>query len=264
MPKVNVNNINLYYEEYGEGQPIVFIAGLAADHLVWQGIVRQYAQNYRVIVIDNRGVGRSDCPNYPYSIEMMADDIAALCQALNLGEVHFIGNSMGGAIVQYLAYKYPNITKSIVISNSFIRVNTNVALFFKATLELMRQGASPEALIKATLSWVYSSNFLSTEGLIDQLCKLRLANPYPVTSESYGNQLAAIMNFDSEKWLEKIHKPCLVICSDEDIITPAKQSCALAKLIPNAKYYLFEGVGHLPHMEQPEVFNRVVLDFIAQ
>jgi len=85
MPKIKANNINLYYEIHGQGQPVVFVAGFSGDHTAWQNLIADYAKNYQVVVFDNRGIGQSDCPDYPYTIEMMADDAIGLVKALQLG-----------------------------------------------------------------------------------------------------------------------------------------------------------------------------------
>src|SRR5262245_16101500 len=100
MPKIDVGNINLYYESYGAGEPLVCIAGFSVDHLAWQSIVELFAKNYNVIIFDNRGAGQSDCPDIPYSIDMLADDTIELCKALDITRARFIGSSMGGMILQ--------------------------------------------------------------------------------------------------------------------------------------------------------------------
>lgn len=96
MPTVKVNDINMYYEIRGEGEPLVLIGGLATDITEFEGMIRELSQNYRVIAFDNRGAGRTDKPDIPYSIEMMTDDTAGLLNALGIELAHILGISMEG------------------------------------------------------------------------------------------------------------------------------------------------------------------------
>src|ERR1035438_8304990 len=106
MPTIKVNDITMYYEIHGEGEPMVLIAGLNSDHALYRGIIPQLAASHQVIVFDNRGVGQTDKPDIPYSIEMMADDTAGLLNALGIEQVHILGTSMGGRIAVALALKH--------------------------------------------------------------------------------------------------------------------------------------------------------------
>lgn len=122
MPKAKINDINLYYEIHGQGEPLVLVAGFSADHLSWECILNYLTPYYKVLIFDNRGAGQTDAPNGLYSIEQMTCDVDALCQYVGFEKAHFIGNSMGGYIVQMMAYRYPSRVKSVVISNSTMQL----------------------------------------------------------------------------------------------------------------------------------------------
>ena len=100
--------------------------------------------------------------------------------------------------------------------------------------------------------------------MIDNLIQLILTNPYPVTIEGYQLQLNAILQFDSSSWINEIKAPCLILDSDQDIITNREELQKIAKEMPDAHYHCFQGTAHLPHIEQPEEFNKVVLDFLQK
>ncbi len=110
-----INNINIYYEIYEEGKPIVLIAGLGTDISPYTAIIRQLSLKYKVLAFDNRGVGRTDKPDIPYTIEMMAEDTMGLLKALDFTPSNVLGVSMGGRIALALAILYPEIVRSLVL-----------------------------------------------------------------------------------------------------------------------------------------------------
>jgi 3-oxoadipate enol-lactonase len=264
MSITKVGDINLFYKEFGQGEPVVFISGFAADNTTWNGIIDEFAKSYRVIVFDNRGVGLSDCPDYPYTVDMMTDDVVLLCQALSIKNAHFIGNSLGGCIVQNLVYKFPELTKTAVIGNSFSKLNSRLKLWVEARAALFKCNIPEEILFKYTLPQLYSNNFLARSGMIENLIQLMKANSSPVTELGFCCQMQALFNFDSSAWLKEITRPCLVICGDDDLLADMAEAHKLVELIPNAQHYCFKNVGHLPHIEEPKMYNKLVLDFIAQ
>lgn len=266
MPKIKVNDINLYYEIHGQGQPMVCISGFTGDHNGWGAVVEGLAQNHQVITFDNRGIGQSDCPDYPYTIDMMAEDVIALMQALHLEKAHLIGNSMGGNIAQVIAYTHPELVESMVLANSFIKAHGRLTLHVHTRLALMKLNfpIPAEEVIHELLLWVYSSNYLGQSGVVDKLTADALANPIALTIKGYEHQLNALLNFDSRKWFDKINVPCLVISSDDDLLASPKEAQYMADKIPGAEYFCFEDIGHLPQLECPEAFERLVLEFIEK
>jgi pimeloyl-ACP methyl ester carboxylesterase len=264
MPKIKVNDINMYYEVYGSGEPIVFISGFTADHTKWMSVVNKFARDYQVIIFDNRGAGQSDCPAYPYSVGMMADDTAKLCENLSINSAHFIGSSMGGAIVQTIAYKFPKLVKTAVISNSAMKFNVKLKLACEANLILRQAKVPVEAILKRALCDLFSVDFLSREGVVDSLLKIFAGNPYPMTDQGYVSQMHAVLEFDSRSWANKINQPSLVIYSDEDPIVELDSFKALIAAIPKAEGFCFNKVGHCPDVEQPDVFVKVVKEFIKK
>lgn len=253
----------MYYECYGQGEPIILIAGFSADHTVWYEAINQLKQSYQIIVFDNRGAGQTDIPKGNYSIKQMADDVFALCEKLKIRQAHFVGNSMGGFILQLLALHHPKLVKSAIISNSTYSVRCGFHVYVAAQLELIKANAPLASLLKASCAWAFSYQFLSKPGMLDSLVQIGLDNPYPFSIDGYEGQYAALNQFDSSTWANQIDVPTLVIGSDQDIIFSEASIHALAKQIPKAKYYCFTECGHLPQLEYPEVFAKVILDFIT-
>jgi 3-oxoadipate enol-lactonase len=263
MPEVTVNGINLYYEIYGEGDPLIFIHGFAVDHSVFSALPEHYQNTHQVILLDNRGSGQSDCPDEPYSIEIMAEDVMALCRVLNLGPAHFVGHSMGGMILQRLAWQYPHQVRSATFCNTDVKIDIHYALAARARLAFMTAGCPLRALIEYGMGWTFSSEFLQRPGMVEKIINLRMANPFPITTEGYRNQLNALLTFDSSLWVNEIKANSLVIGSDQDIIIFESSVRQMAKKIPHARYESISHSGHAPFLEQPETFHRLLKDFIS-
>lgn len=262
MPHMQINDISMYYELHGQGEPLVLIGGFTADHTVWSAVVGYLKEKYQVILLDNRGAGQTDVPDGPYSIEQMADDVAALCSGLGINSAHFIGNSMGGYIVQLLAVRHRSLVKSLIISNSVAVMHTTFRVYVEAQLEMRKAKVPAEILLKAGCSWVFSYQFISQPGMLPLLTQMALMNPYPFTDKGYEGQYAALQRFDSGPWLQQINAPTLVLAGDQDLIFREPLVKDLANKIQGANYYCFAECGHLPQIEYPQQFTQVVHEFI--
>ena len=116
MPRVLASDIEIHYEEYGAGEPLLLIAGLGANVCDWAPQIPTLTQHYRVIAFDNRGAGRSDKPDGTYTISQLASDTAGLMNALGIDSAHVLGHSMGGFVAQELALSHPQRLRSLVLS----------------------------------------------------------------------------------------------------------------------------------------------------
>jgi len=263
MPKITIKDIEMYYEIHGTGEPIIFIGGFSVDHTAWLDVIERFKDSYQVVLFDNRGAGQTSAPKNAYTIEQMAEDVVSLCKKLNIKQSHFIGNSMGGFILQTLAYKHPNLVKTAIISNSTYTINSCFHYYVSAQFELLKANAPLSALIKASCCWAFSFQFLSQPGMLERLIQLTLNNPYPFTLTGYEGQYAALDKFNSSDWVNQIKVPTLIISGDQDLIFREPLVKSLAEKIPNANYYCFKNCGHLPYLEYPDQFAKVVKEFIA-
>lgn len=262
MPTIKVNNLSMYYESHGQGEPIVFVAGFSCDLSAWSGIVDFFKNDFQVILFDNRGAGQTDITAAPYTIEQMAADTAGLCDALGIKQAHFVGNSMGGFILQALARHHPQLVKSMVLSNSALSAKCGFHIYAAAQLSLLKADAPMRALVHASCGWAFSYAFLMQPGMLEQLIQLTLDNPHPFTVNGYEGQYAALDQFDSSSWAHEINVPVLVMSGSEDLILPQSLAKALAATIPHARYYNFDQCGHLPYIEYPQQFCEQVRTFI--
>lgn len=151
----------MYYEWHGEGDPLVLIAGYACDVSLWKAILPTLAKRFRVLIFDNRGVGRSDAPEAPYSIETMGDDVLKLTEALGLKQYALLGHSMGGCIAQYVARKAPEHIRKLILSNTSATFANGISMIFRFFYDLRVLDVPKELLLKGIMPWLYSEGFLS-------------------------------------------------------------------------------------------------------
>jgi 3-oxoadipate enol-lactonase len=263
MPKVKINDISMYYEIHGQGEPLVMIAGFSADITTWLPALEYLKKKFQVIIFDNRGAGRTDAPAGKYSIAQMAADVAALCSQLGITQAHFVGNSMGGFILQELARQHASLIKTATISNSTMSIDCVFHYYVNAQLQLLKANAPLAAIIQASCCWAFSYQFLAQNNMLAMLVQLGLNNPYPFSMTGYEGQYAALDQFDSQAWASSIQCPVLVVAGDQDLIFRTSAIKLLSDTIPNAEYYCFAECGHLPMLEYPEEFAEVVSQFAS-
>ena len=265
MPKVKVGDINIYYEMHGEGDPLVLIPGLASSSSEFIRIIPALSQSYRVVAVDNRGAGQSDKPDIPYTLDMMADDLAGLVDEIGIKAAHIFGVSMGGMIVQHFALGYPEKVISLILgcttpggphSIGFEEAQNTVDPERHETLTV-------EESARALLSNLFTKKFIDNNPeLVEEWVALYLKNPPDPVGRI--RQFQAVFSHDTYESLPYIKAPTLVITGDEDKMIPPGNSTVLASKIPNSKFVILEGVGHGFCTEVLEDTTRTILDFLEQ
>lgn len=259
---------NVYYECLGkaENPPIVLVGGFGGDHHVWSQVAPLLAEHYYVITFDNPGgKGLSFMPSNNFiSIKNYSDLVIGLCDFLKIKQAYFVGSSMGGTIVQQLVHDYADRVLKSVICNSYMQASRVAYLKYAETaLEWFDSSQSRESIIKAVLAWLFSGKFLTPDNM-ELMVQTELNNPRQQLKTGYEKQLQAVLAFDSYEWLSNIKTPCLFIACDEDAICFSGQIREMANLVEHSEFYEFQnGVGHLPHVEQPEIFVEVVSSFLT-
>ena len=119
MPIAKVNGININYMVAGQGEPLVMIAGFSADQSLWKSQLPAFKKQFQMVIFDNRGVGKSDKPQGPYSPKMMSEDTIKLMDYLNIKKAHILGHSMGGLIAQEIAINYPERVMKLILASTW-------------------------------------------------------------------------------------------------------------------------------------------------
>lgn len=262
MPKIKINDIDMYFEQQGKGDNMVLIAGLSADHHVWDSIYSELSKHYRVLRFDNRGAGQTDAPAQDYSIMQMANDIAALMEALTINKTYIIGHSMGGYIAQQFAIDHANKIEKLVIIASRAKPSAKRHAASGATWQQMiANGVEPSIAIKNSMSMLFADDFMSQPEQVDAYIAKKLANPYPQRPQGLAGQLAATEHYDSSKILVKIKVPTLVMGAEADRILPLHNSQFLADNIPGAQLAVIKRCGHMPQYEKPQQLLKLISEF---
>jgi len=267
MPIAKVGDINIYYEIHGKGEPLVLIYGYAGHSGLWFRQIPILSKKYRVIAFDNRGVGRSDKPDIPYTMGMMAGDIARLLDMVGINAAHMFGISMGGMIAQHFALNYPQRVISLILGCTTCggihmiqpEPESMAALFDFERLKKMTH----EEVTRQAMPFCYSQQFIARNpDIIEERVAKQLE--YPTPGHGATRQAGAIMGHDTYELLPKIEPPTLVIAGDSDRLIPVENSRILASRIPEAERVVITGAGHEFFIEHAEEANRIVLGFLGR
>jgi len=265
MPKLKVNDIQMYYEAHGEGLPLVMIMGINGNADWWDPrMVQELSKNFKVIIFDNRGAGRTDVSDREYTIKLFADDTAGLMNALGISEAHVLGLSMGGMIAQELVLNYPEKVRKLVLCSTLcggtksVPASEDVFRMFIAD----RSGLSLEEIFRREIPLLFTEGFIQNNPEFIELFIQRVLVA-PISSRSFLRRLHALTKFDTHDRLPQIRTPTLILHGKRDILVPPENGSILAEAIPNAKLVHFENSAHVLAEEMDKVL-RTLLDFLVE
>jgi 3-oxoadipate enol-lactonase len=258
MPYQQVNDVSLYYEISGEGEPVVLLHGLGSSCRDWERQVPVFAQQYRVIVCDVRGHGRSGKPPGPYSVPQFTTDVTELLQKLDVTAAHILGLSMGGMIAFQLVVDQPQLVKSMVIVNSGPEL---VPRTWKERLAIWQRLLISNLMGPKKMGEVISQR-LFPEPQQTEMAQTMASRWAENDKAAYLASTKALIGWSVSAHLARITCPTLVIAADQDY-TPIALKEAYVKQIPNAHLHVIENSRHATPMDQTEVFNTAVLQFWA-
>ncbi|MDA8140195.1 MAG: alpha/beta hydrolase [Desulfobacteraceae bacterium] len=262
MPAVSSNNQTVYYESHGQGHPLILIRGLGSNADHWYPQVPDLSAHFRVIVFDNRGIGRSSDPGDEFSIRDMAEDTIALMDAIGIEQAHVLGVSMGGMIAQEIAINHPSRVKNLILvvthcgGEAQVKAEKSIAQL----VEEMVTVGTPESKFKA-LPAFFDARTLQTN--IECAQKYGAVSlKYPADARILSRQWQAVRGHDAFDRLPSIQAPTLVLGSPGDVLIPPGNSEILARHIPSARLVMIPGGGHQILIEQPQACNQAVIEFL--
>jgi pimeloyl-ACP methyl ester carboxylesterase len=261
MPYANNSGVKIYWEEQGQGDPLLLIMGLGYTLEMWYRTVPVLSRHHRTITFDNRGVGRSDVPPGPYPIAAMAADAAAVMDGAGVARAHVFGISMGGMIAQEFALQYPERTRSLILGCTSHGGLEGVLADAEVITTLMARGTmSVEEGIRSMIPFIYDPG-TPRERIEDDLEIRRRTFP---TAEGYFAQVQGIFAWESFSRLSRLKVPTLVVHGDSDRLVPPENGRRLARLIEGAQLVMIPRASHIFPTDQPELAHRAIVDFLAE
>jgi pimeloyl-ACP methyl ester carboxylesterase len=259
MSLVENQGTKIYWDEQGQGEPLLLIMGLGYASAMWHRTRPALAQHFRTIAFDNRGVGLSDVPPGPYSIATMASDAAAVLDAAGVARSHVFGISMGGMIAQEFALQYPARTRSLILGCTSPGGPSAVRAESKVADILMARGMTPEQAREAILPYIYAA--ATPREKIEE--DVRLRQRWLPCLEGYMAQLQGILGWEGYSRIARITAPTLVIHGKSDALVPPGNGELIAGRIAGARLVLIELASHLFLTDQTEASQKEILDFLS-
>ena len=257
--------IRMNYRRGGKGDPLLLIMGTSGSLGLWAMSEPAFAEAYEVISFDNRGMGQSERGEGELSMRLMAEDTAALLDALDIERAHVCGWSLGSAVAQELALAHPDKVGALVLYGTWGRADGFQTALIAALRHPWETGDLESAL--ASLGLAFSPQLLDApefEALMEQFAPL-----FPSTETQIATtreQWDADLAHDTLDRLHEISAPTLVVAGEQDLLTRPSLGQAVAERIPGARYELFTGPGssHGLAMERGEEFTALVSGFLAE
>lgn len=257
MAHAHNGDVALYYELHpsyaGRGAPVlVMIRGLARSARFWLDFVPRMRRSFSVLVLDNRGVGRSDKPVVPFTTRQMADDVAAVMDHAGVERAHIFGMSLGGMIAMRFALRHASRTDQLVLGCTTMGGRAAERIPLGSIAMLLRAGRLRFAdALEYTAPIVVSPSFLrERDDIIHAWRAIATSEPVPLRGSAL--QLLAAAEHDVSREVGAIRAETLVLTGDADRLIPAENSRRLASAIPGAKLEILPGAGHDFTTEQPE------------
>ncbi len=252
---------NLHAVQQGQGPCVVLSHALGCDLSMWDAVAERLQRRWTVVRYDHRGHGRSPEPPGPWTIDMLADDAAALMAGLNLGPVHFVGLSMGGMTAQALAVRHPAAVRSITVANSASCYDEAARAMWQARIETVRRQGLPAIGPMAMQRWFtpafredQSGGGASRVALLRQRLEAMSVSAYAAACEAVGA-------IDFRQSNARIACPTLVIAGTLDEATPVSASEQIAAEIAGAQLRTLEA-AHLSAVEKPDEFVQTLEAFL--
>lgn len=265
MPVTVANGINLAYDEFGEGDPVLLIAGTgqpANTFHIFQ-VPALVDAGFKVVTFDNRGVHPSECPPAPYTVSEMAEDAAALIQALDLAPCRVAGMSLGAIITQELALAHPELVRSAVMMGTVGRLGPSGQLLTRAWVEFDKSGVELPPLYDAMnqLAWLFAPATLANEEFVATFVDLIMSGPAWNGDGRLGQHQAELAYGDRLQALSGITVPSMVMAFEHDAITLAPMGREVAAVIPRCELVEIAGAGHGGMVEKPDEVNAALIEF---
>jgi 3-oxoadipate enol-lactonase len=262
MPRIGVNDIEIYYELSGpDNAPVLVLSnGIMMSTASWayqKAVLNQYL---RVLLYDCRGMWQSDHPDEAYSMEQHAEDLSGLLNALEIESAHIGGISYGAEISMVFALNYPEKTDSLIIIDGVSEIHPLLKAQTYPWLMAAERG-DPELLLRTSYHMNFSEMWIKANREFIEKSVDRFAQ---IDMQALAHLMRAFFDLDITERLSEIHAPTMIIAGEADLIKGREYAEIIANQIPSSEFVLVPGAGHALCLEKPAVLNSLLLGFVQK
>ncbi len=256
--RISANGIDINYTIEGEGPWLTLSHSLACNLHMWDEEAKRLSKRYKVLRYDTRGHGKSGAPAGAYTLELLADDVHGMLQALGVQSTHFVGLSMGGMIGQTFALKYPGMFRSLALCDTSSRYPAEAAGVWVERIKTVEaQGMEP--MVVPTLErWFTASYRKARPEVVEKVAAMIRTTPVP----GFVGCCHAIPKINLTSRLAEIRCPSLVIVGKDDPGTPVAMAEDIHRALPGSELVIIASAAHLSNLEQPDAFNQALGEFL--
>src|SRR6201996_3784059 len=253
---VQANGLSIYTEVRGQGPPLLLHSGVWAGTQSWDRLL-PHLTGYRVVTFDPPGIGRSPRPAHPLTMRDLASVGTALLDGLGIGSADVLGISFGGAVAQQMAISHPSRVRRLVLASTVFG-SVGMPGDAQALWHFLQSGHYSRERLEQTAGVMFGGRLRTEPGLIHSL---RIRRPSDTQAGLY--RMTSLFGWSSLPWLWAIRHPALILCGDDDPITPLINSQIMAALMPHARLEVIRGGGHLMLLDSPARVAPLVTRFLA-
>lgn len=244
-----------------EGPPsapaLLLCNGLATDLEMWEPQLNEFTNTYRVIRYDMRGHGETSATPPPYSLSLLVEDLRSMLDALGVDQIHFVGMSLGGMVGQAFAVRYPDRLLSLALCGTAARMRREIWEGRIKQVEV--EGVEP--MVEPSITrWFTKPSRDANQSLMDELRQMIRR----VTKDGYLGGATVVMEMNHVAQLAEISTPTLIIVGREDVSTPVAEAQLIHDHITDSTLCVIDDAAHLPNIEKPAEFNRVLTQFLSR
>ncbi|TXT64002.1 MAG: 2-hydroxy-6-oxo-6-phenylhexa-2,4-dienoate hydrolase [Promethearchaeota archaeon] len=276
MAIAKVNGIKIDYEIQGEGNdiPLILVSGWALKKQMWLAVAPPLSEHFKVITFDNRGCGKSDRPEGPYSLDDYADDILGLMDHLNLDKANLMGYALGAMIVMHFALKYVDHVDKLILLNTVAKYDTDDLVLDGIKINskaLDFQQNAPKKYFMKSAKMAFHRGFIKE---LEENPDKKFHNLWTVdewvkeynidaqTPQDVENQGKAMLGLNLLEDLDKISAETLIIAGSNNKIHPKTAMEAMHEKIPNSTIEVLKRAGDMTYLSRAPEINQLVIDFL--
>lgn len=260
MPQFKRDGASIHYEIAGKGPPLLLIAGTASDGASWTPLVPLLQERFQLLLIDNRGCGRTRSEG-DITLAQMVADAAALLEHLGVDSTDVVGHSLGGYLGLVLAAEHPaRVRRLVTLCSGTLAAANRVLLRDMARLYFT---TAPEDWFRLFYQWLFSDAFFAEESGIAAAAAASTAYAYRQSPGDFARQVAAIERGAAAE-LARVRCPVLAVAAELDLLAPPAAVAALHRDVPRVRHVAMAAAAHSVHWEQPQAVARAVIGFLAE